>query len=148
MAESDSHIQDHHSVGTARSEAGNADGRRSLGMDISREMVSLMKDYLGRGPTNARTYIRDNLIVVIMRDTMTKAESTLADRGEQDAVRTTRRLFQETMREDASAVVERLTGRKVVSFMSDHDIGKDVAAEIFVLDPDHDDRDSPTAPGD
>ena len=116
-------------------------------MDISREMVSLMKDYLGRGPTNARTYIRDNLIVVIMRDTMTKAESTLASRGEQDAVRTTRRLFQETMREDASAVIERLTGRKVVSFMSDHDIGKDVAAEIFVLEADPTDGESAASSG-
>jgi uncharacterized protein YbcI len=104
-------------------------------MEISRDMVALMKDYLGRGPTRARTYIRDNLVVCVMQDTMTRAEKSLASKQRQEAVREVRRLFQETLREDATAIVERVTGRRVVSFMSDHDISKDVSAEIFVLEP-------------
>ncbi len=103
-------------------------------MAISREMVALMKDYFGRGPTKARTYMRDNLIVVIMEDTMTKAELTLVRSGNIREVRDLRRLFQETIRNDAVELVQRLSGRQVAAFMSDHDTERDVAAEIFVLD--------------
>lgn len=106
-----------------------------LSMAISREMVALIKDYFGRGPTKARTYIRDNLIVVIMEDTMTKAELTLVKSGNVREVRDLRRLFQETLREGAVELIERLSGRSVSAFMSDHDTEQDVAAEIFVLKP-------------
>jgi uncharacterized protein YbcI len=104
-------------------------------MEISREMVALVKDYLGRGPTRARTYIRDNLVVCLMQDTMTRAEHSLAREQRQDAVRQVRRLFQDTLRGEATAIVERITGRKVISFLSDHDIDPDFAAEVFVLEP-------------
>jgi uncharacterized protein YbcI len=104
-------------------------------MAISREMVALMKEYLGRGPTHARTYIRDNLVVCVMHDTMTKAEHSLADTEKHSVVREIRRLFQETLRERAIDIIERNLGRKVISFMSDHDISTDHAAEIFVLEP-------------
>ena len=110
-------------------------GDGQVAMAISREMVALMKDYFGRGPTKARTYMRDNLIVVIMEDTMTKAELTLVRSGNIREVRDLRRLFQETIRVDAVELVERLSGRHVAAFMSDHDTERDVAAEIFVLDP-------------
>lgn len=107
-----------------------------LTMAIARELVSLIKDYLGRGPTKARAVIRDDVVVVIMQDTLTKAETTLASRGLSHTVHDIRRNFQETMREDASAIIERLTGRRVISFMSDHDVANDVASEVFVLEPD------------
>jgi uncharacterized protein YbcI len=45
---------------------------------------------------------------------------------------TIRRKFQSTMREDLVSGVERMTGRTVVAFMSDHDAGPDYAAEVFV----------------
>jgi uncharacterized protein YbcI len=105
-------------------------------MEISREMVALIKDYLGRGPTKARTYVRDNVVVCVMQDTLTRAERSLARESRQDAVRNIRRLFQDTMRGEATAIVERQTGRKVISFLSDHDIDPDFAAEVFVLEPD------------
>ena len=40
------------------------------------------------------------------------------------------------MREDAIASVEQLTGRKVTAFMSANHIEPDLAAELFVLEPD------------
>jgi uncharacterized protein YbcI len=110
-----------------------------LGMAISREMVGLMKDYLGRGPTRARTYVRDNVIVVVLQDTMTKAERKLVQDGKPDAVRDVRRVFQETLRHETSEAIERLTGRKVISFLSDHDVHTDMAAEVFLLEPSEDD---------
>jgi uncharacterized protein YbcI len=106
----------------------------AVSMAISREMVGLLKEYIGRGPTHARTYMSGNVVICLMQDTMTKAEHSLTRSGKLDAVRNTRRLFHEALREEASALIERLTGRKVVSFMSDHDIERDFASEVFVLE--------------
>ena len=65
---------------------------------------------------------------------MTKAERRLTQEGEGELVVTVRRRFQSTMRDDLVGGVELLTGRRIVSFLSDHDAGADVAAEVFVLD--------------
>ena len=39
------------------------------------------------------------------------------------------------MREEAVAAVEEVTGRDVLSFMSENDVNPDVSAEVFVLQP-------------
>jgi uncharacterized protein YbcI len=106
----------------------------NLSRDISRAMVALFKEYVGRGPTHARTYLQEDLVTVVLRDTMIKAEKTLADEGEEDLVRGVRRVFQGKFREDAIAVIEDLTGRKVRAFLSDHEIESDIAIEAFVLE--------------
>jgi uncharacterized protein YbcI len=107
-----------------------------LARDLSRAMVTLFKEYVGRGPTHARAYVHDDLVAVILRDTMIKAEKTLADEGEEDLVRGVRRVFQGKFRDDACGIVERLTGRKVIAFLSDHAIDEDIAIECFVLEAD------------
>jgi uncharacterized protein YbcI len=106
----------------------------SLSSAISRLVVGLVSEYTGRGPTKARTSIRDNVVVCVTMDNMTKGERTLVDAGEGDAVVTIRRKFQTTMRDDLVGGIETLTGRKVVSFLSDHDAVNDHAIEAFVLD--------------
>ena len=50
-----------------------------------------------------------------------------------------RRSFQQTMRDELSAAVERITGRKVIAFMSDSHLEPDYSAEIFVLAPEEPD---------
>jgi len=111
-----------------------ADG--NLARDIARAMVALYKEYVGRGPTQARAYIEPDVITVILQDTMTTAEKTLAEEDEEDLVRGVRRVFQGKFREDAAEIAERLTGRKVRAFLSDHAIDPDIAAEIFVFEQD------------
>jgi uncharacterized protein YbcI len=106
----------------------------SLSAAISNHIVRLFAEYTGRGPTKARTTIRDNVVVCIAEDNMTKAERRLAAEGEGELVVTVRRKFQSTMRDDLVSGIELLTGRKVVSFLSDHDDATDTAAEVFVLD--------------
>ena len=107
----------------------------SLSRDISRAMVNLLKDYLGRGASHAQAYIHQDLVVVVMRRTMTKAERTLAAEGEQGLVRDVRHALQGKFGEEANGIVERLTGRHVVAFLSDHDVDKDVLIQAFVLEP-------------
>jgi uncharacterized protein YbcI len=109
-------------------------GTGNLSREISRAMVALFKEYVGRGPTHARSYVHDDLVVVILQDTMIQAEKTLAEEGEKDLVRDVRRVFQGKFREDAISIVERLTGRRARAFLSDHAIDEDVAAEVFVLE--------------
>ncbi|HKH14553.1 MAG TPA: Na-translocating system protein MpsC family protein [Solirubrobacterales bacterium] len=108
---------------------------RTLNRDISRAMVALFKEAMGRGPGRARTYIEDGVVLTVLHDTMTKAEHTLKDENLEDHVRDLRRIFQGTFREEAIAVVERLTGRKVLAFLSDHAVDPDYAVEVFILEP-------------
>jgi uncharacterized protein YbcI len=106
----------------------------ALTMEISNLIVRLFSEYTGRGPTKARTSIRDNVVVCIAEETFTKAERRLVAEGEEDLVVSVRRKFQTTMRDDLVAGIEMLTGRKVLSFFSDHDGVADRAAEVFLLD--------------
>jgi uncharacterized protein YbcI len=101
---------------------------------ISRHVVRLVAEYTGRGPTKARTSIRDNVVVCVTQDNMTKAERQLVQAGEDELVVAVRRKFQKTMRDDLVQGVEVLTGRKVASFLSDHNAETDHAVEVFILD--------------
>ena len=106
-----------------------------LRREISRALVELMKETTGRGPGRARTYINENVIVTPLRDTLTKAERTLLDEDKDEAVRDLRRLFQGVLREQAIETVQRITGRKVLAFLSDHALDPDYAIETFILEP-------------
>ncbi len=105
----------------------------SLSAAISNAVVGLLHDYTGRGPTHARTTIGPDTIVVTLRDSLTKAERTLAQSGQELEVLAMRRAFQNTMRDDLVAAVERLTGRTVEAFLSDNLHDPDVAVEIFLM---------------
>jgi uncharacterized protein YbcI len=106
-----------------------------LASAISNGVVSLFAEYLGRGPTRARTSFGRDLVTVVLEETLTKAERRLVEEGENDAVINTRRTFQRAMREDLVAEIERLTGRRVAAFLSDQSVEPDVAVETFVLEP-------------
>ena len=101
---------------------------------ISTAVVHVFSEHTGRGPTKARTTIDGTTVVVILQETMTTAERSLVEAGKQAEVLQLRRSFQETMREDLVAVVERLTAARVNAFMSANHIKPDTAAEIFLLD--------------
>jgi uncharacterized protein YbcI len=106
----------------------------SLSADITKAVVGVYRDYTGRGPTKARTFLNENTVHVLLEETMTTAEHQLAEGGEEEFVLDLRRKFQRTMRDDLVAAVEELGGRKVVAFMSDSTIEPDMALESFVLE--------------
>jgi uncharacterized protein YbcI len=107
---------------------------RSLYLAISNAVVAVLREYTGRGPMKARTTIRDNVVVVMLEQTLTKGEQVLVDKGRGDRVLALRREYQEAMREEGSARVAELTGRNVVAMMSANHLNPDLGAEIFVLD--------------
>jgi uncharacterized protein YbcI len=102
---------------------------------ISNALVRLLRDYTGRGPTQAYTTITDSHVIVVLRDALLKAERSLVKDGHSDAVIDMRRRFQRTMKDDLVAAVEENTGREVLAFLSDHHIDPDIAVEIFILKP-------------
>jgi uncharacterized protein YbcI len=101
--------------------------------EISTAMVGLFSEYYGRGPTRARTYINDDIVAVVLEETFTRAEQTLVERGEVEAIQHVRRRFQQQMRDEFTAVVEQSTGRKVRVFLSQTSLDPDISVELFLL---------------
>jgi uncharacterized protein YbcI len=97
-------------------------------------MVQIVRDYTGRGPTKARTTVRDNVVLVLLEDTLTRGERALVAYGSEDTVLDVRIEFQNAMRDEAMRMVAQLTGRIVVAMMSANHIEPDLGAEVFVLD--------------
>ena len=106
----------------------------SMSAAISNACVKLLNEYTGRGPTKAKTLINTDVITVVLRDTMTKAERTLAANGDGQFVLDLRHRFQHAMRDDLVAIVEQISGRRVTAFMSDNHIDPDLAVETFILE--------------
>jgi len=107
----------------------------SVASEISNAVVRLHSEYTGRGPTRARTHITEELISVVLRDTLTNGERRLLADGKVDLVLAIRKAYQEAMRSDIIAAIERLSGRRVIAFLNDNHIDPDIAVESFVLEP-------------
>jgi uncharacterized protein YbcI len=106
----------------------------SLHVAVSNAIVGFLREYTGRGPMKARTSIRDNVVLVMLEQTLTKGEQVLVNRGRTEQVLALRHEYQEAMRDESSAKVAELTGRNVIAFMSANHVNPDLASEIYVLD--------------
>lgn len=104
---------------------------------ITRGMVSVYKEFIGRGPEDAKTYIDGGVVASLLGRSLTRAEQVLADDERPATVRELRRDFQEALEERASKLVEDALGRPVAAFMSDHSIFPDYALEVFLLEPEY-----------
>jgi uncharacterized protein YbcI len=102
---------------------------------ISQAIVRIHAEHYGKGATQAKTYAWDDLIVTVLRDVLTTAERTLIAVDRAETVRHVRTTFQFTMEETFRAAIERLTGRRVLSFMSQVDPRNGLGVEVFVLEP-------------
>ena len=108
--------------------------RGEVAAEISTTIVQLVKEHAGRGPTKCRTYIDEDLVIVLMQGGYTRLENTLFEDGKFLDVRTMRHAFQDTMHGRFTEVIERLTGREVAAFMSASHQRPDLQMEVFVLD--------------
>src|ERR1700744_4152681 len=98
-------------------------------------MVALLKEFYGRGPTRAKSYYQDDLVVCVLRGGFTRVERTLMEGGVEDPVIQQRMDFQDLMRRRFEKVVEDATGRRVIGFMSGNQQDTDLMCEVFVLGP-------------
>jgi uncharacterized protein YbcI len=106
----------------------------SPSLEISNSLARLHKQFVGRGPTNARTTIDGDLVVCLLEGGYTVAEQTLTANDKGDLVAAGRLGLQDAMRQAMIAAVEQTLGRRVHSFMSANDLKRNLQVEVFVLD--------------
>ena len=111
------------------------DGSGGMAASISDAAGKLMSECTGRGPTHAKTTISEDLVTIVLGDTLTKGERALAKAGRHERVMQVRHEFQMLMREALIRSVEGTLGREVAAFMSTNHIDPDLAVEVFVLEP-------------
>ncbi len=114
---------------------GTALGGGQLLAAISSQTVALLREHYGRGPMRAKTYAIDDLVVVVMRGSgFTPLEKTIMDDGQPDKIVEMRHDFQRIMKTRFIAMIEDLTGRKVVAFLSQAHVDPDITMETFFVD--------------
>jgi uncharacterized protein YbcI len=115
---------------------GSAVADRSPMLEISNAMVRLYKEAFGRGPTKARAqFAGEDTLVVILENSLTVAERNLVALGEHQRLREARLFFQYALEEQLRGIVEEALGRRTVAFVSGIDTERDVAMEVFTLEP-------------
>jgi uncharacterized protein YbcI len=117
----------------------NADPAPSLGggrllAEITNRIVAFMREHYGKGPIKAKTYVLDNLIVCVLTDGFTAIERTMMEGGQPDRVLAMRRDFQALMKKRYSEMIQELTGRKVLAFLSQAHVEPDLTVEMFLVD--------------
>ena len=103
--------------------------------DISNAVVRLVREHFGRGPTQAKTLVHDDVVVTVMRGGYTHAEKTLYQAGKGEIVEEGRRAMQDVFEREMTAAIEQLTGREVEAFLSANHYDPDVTVEMFLLKP-------------
>jgi uncharacterized protein YbcI len=105
-------------------------------LEIANAIVRTYKELIGRGPTKARVlFAGADVLVVVLEDTMTVQERTLASLGEEQRLREYR-LFLTSIAEDQfRTIVEGALERRILARVSGFNIHRDVAMEIFTLEP-------------
>jgi uncharacterized protein YbcI len=125
-------------AGVSGTDAGEPKRARLVGgkmlSEITNRIVALMREHYGRGPIKAKTYVLDNLIVCVLGDGFTAIEKTLMAGGEPNLVLELRRDFQRMMKARYCEMIEELTGRKVLAFLSQAHVEPDLTVEMFLLD--------------
>lgn len=114
---------------------------------LSDEMVRAKKEFFGKGPEQAKSYMLDDMLIVVMRGGLTTAEQTMLEFGQPEMVRQFRQLFENEMTELLTSRVEETTGRKVVNYQSQIMFDPDIIVEMFVFDQPRGDGIEATAEG-
>jgi uncharacterized protein YbcI len=112
--------------------------RGQLEAEICEAMVRFEKDYMGRGPTDARAYLIEDMVIVRLKGVLTPAEKQLVsgahvDRGRQ-LVKSMRSELVEGARTLLDAVIKSITGRTVVTLHTDISTSQNERMILFVLD--------------
>ena len=111
----------------------------ALNAALANEIGRIVATVTGRGATRSRAFIDQDVVVCVLVDSATKAERSLVAAGQGELVRVQRDALQRVMEPELVACVERLTGRKVLTFLSGSSTAADAAVEVFILAPDRGD---------
>jgi uncharacterized protein YbcI len=103
---------------------------------VTGAMVALHQRYHHRVPVTAKTLLLgDDLLACVLGGVYTDVEKTMIELQRSTIVQETRSAFQAAMQHKFIAVVEQLSGRDVVAFITRHSVGPDMEIELFMLTP-------------
>ncbi len=106
--------------------------------EISEAVIKFEKEYMGRGPLETKTYIISDLVLVRLRGVLTQAEYQLAkvsgSPSGRDQIKQMRITLLEEGRLLLEAVMESITGTKVVSMHTDISTVTGERIIVFTLD--------------
>jgi uncharacterized protein YbcI len=120
--------------GTEDPKASAGERERSLLSRLSSSMGAMQKAAFGKGPVSTKSYMFDDMLLIVMRDGLTQAEQTMLGFGRQDLVREYRQQFENEMTRRIVDMIEELTERKVLTYQSQIMFDPDVVVEMFVFD--------------
>ena len=106
-----------------------------LNAALANEIGKLAAEFTGRGATRSRAFLYQDVVVCLLEDGATKSEVNLVAAGRVELVRQQRDALQRAMEAQLTAVVERLTGRTVRTFLSGSSTLAEDSVEVFVLEP-------------
>ena len=103
-----------------------------LEAEFTKAIVKFEKDYLGRGPLDARTYLINDMVLVRLRGVLTPAEEKLSENKEgKNLVKDARRQLFETSRPMLEVFVKEILETELVDIFSD--ISTETGERIIVL---------------
>jgi uncharacterized protein YbcI len=103
---------------------------------VTEAMVVLHQRYYHRTPVSAKTQmLGDDLLACVLGGVYTDVEKTMIELQRSAVVQETRSAFQNAMQHKFIDTVERLSGRQVLAFISNHHVGPDMEIELFMLAP-------------
>jgi uncharacterized protein YbcI len=101
---------------------------------VTSSMVAFHHRYHHRRPAAAKTQLLDDdLLVCVLGGVYSDVEKTMIEIEREPLVREVRSAFQTAMQDRFIDEVQRLSRRKVLSFISNSHVGPDLEIEIFVL---------------
>jgi uncharacterized protein YbcI len=103
---------------------------------VTEAMVSLHQRYYHLAPVTAKTLLlSDELLVCVLGGIYTDVEKTMIELQRTTIVQETRSAFQSAMQDKFISIVEHLSGRNVLAFISNQHTGPDMEVELFMLQP-------------
>jgi len=103
---------------------------------VTEAIVAFHERYHHRTPATAKTLLLGGeLLVCVLGGVYTDVEKTMIELQCATIVHETRSAFHTVMQHKFIAAIERLSGREVLTFMSNHHVGPDIEIELFMLTP-------------
>ena len=88
--------------------------------EMTQAFVKFEKEYLGRGPVDARTFFISDMVLIRLKGLITPAEKKLAEsRDGHSLIKETRRQLLETCRAQIEAIVRNVLGADLISLHTD-----------------------------
>ena len=109
--------------------------------EFTKAVIKFEKEYLGRGPLEARTFFLEDIILVRLRGLLTPAEMKLAEAREGQAlIKETRRQLHESSRPLLEGVVRDILGCGLISLHTDMSTKTGERIIVFTVDTDLDEQ--------